>query len=133
MEDRVAALEEAVRRFGEAWARGDVAVLDSLLAPTYTHADASGAFLDRAAWLAYAAKRTGRSTQVEFDDLRIRIVGDIGIATGINRLHGPGIRNAGDTKDAALRFTQLWIFQNGRWLREAFQATPIVAETGQFS
>jgi len=133
MDNRIAALEEAVRRFGEAWASGDVAVLDSLLSPTYTHADAYGKSLDRAAWLAYAGQRTGRTTQIAFDELRIRVVGDIGIVTGINTLQGGGIRNAADRKDSALRFTQVWIFQNGRWLREAFQATPIVTELGQFA
>ena len=37
-----AALEQAVHRFGEAWANGDVATLESLLSPTYLHTDAYG-------------------------------------------------------------------------------------------
>ena len=51
---RAVAFEEAVRRFGEAWACGDVAVLEPLLSPTYTHTDVAGRFQDRAAWLDYA-------------------------------------------------------------------------------
>lgn len=41
-------LPAAVRRFGEAWAAGDTAVLEALVAPGYAHVDASGALLDRA-------------------------------------------------------------------------------------
>jgi hypothetical protein len=28
-----------------------------------------------------------------------------------------------------LRFTQVWVKRDGRWLREAFQATPVVERT----
>lgn len=125
MSDRVAALEEAVRRFGEAWAVGDHAVLDSLLSPTYTHTDAYGKLQGRAAWLGYAARRTGRTTGIEFRELRVRVAGEVGIVTGINDLHGAGIRNAADRGDLTIAFTQVWVWQQGRWLREAFQATPI--------
>ncbi len=125
MSERVAALEEAVRRFGEAWAIGDTAILESLLSPTYTHTDVYGKFHDRAQWLSYASQRKGRTTQVEFRDIRIRVIGDIGIVTGINDLHGAGIRNAADQKDQTLAFTQIWVWQHGHWLREAFQATPV--------
>jgi len=48
MSDRVAALEDAVRRFGEAWAAGDAAAMDLLLSPTYTHTDVFGKLSDRA-------------------------------------------------------------------------------------
>jgi len=54
-EEMPADLAEAVRRFGDAWARGDVSLLDALLSPTHTHGAASGKLQDRSAWLAYAA------------------------------------------------------------------------------
>ena len=128
MADRAAALEDAVRRFGQAWANGDSAVMESLLSPGYTHTDIFGKLSDRATWLAYASERAGRSTRVEFRDLRYRIRGDIGIVTGINDLHGAGIRNAADGKALSLAFTQVWVWHDDRWLREAFQATPISQE-----
>lgn len=129
MSDRIAALEEAVRRFGEAWAVGDGAAMDSLLSSTYTHTDVFGKLSDRTAWLAYASRRTGRSTGIEFRDVRIRVVGEVGIVTGINDLQGGGIRDAADRKKLALAFMQLWVWRNDHWLREAFQATPIVEAT----
>jgi ketosteroid isomerase-like protein len=126
MDDRTSALEEAVHRFGEAWANGDAAAMDSLLSPTYTHIDVFGKLSDRATWLAYASRRTDRTTRIEFRDIRIRVIGDAGIVTGINDLQGGGIRDAADQKNLTLGFTQVWVWQQGRWLREAFQATPIV-------
>ena len=103
--------------------------MGSLLSPTYTHTDVFGKLSDRATWLAYASGRTGRPTRIEFRDIRIRVVGEIGIVTGINDLHGGGAWNATDQESRTLAFTQVWIWQNDHWLREAFQATPIVAAT----
>jgi ketosteroid isomerase-like protein len=129
MDNRTSALDEAVRRFGEAWAAGDATAMDSLLSPTYTHTDVFGKLSDRASWLAYASRRTDRKTRIEFRSVSIRVNGDVGIITGINDLQGGGIRDVADQRNLTLAFTQVWIWQQDRWLREAFQATPIVKET----
>jgi len=122
--DREGKLEEAVVQFGEAWARGDIATLDRLLSPTYTHTDAFGELLERDAWLDYARNRTGRSTKVSFVDIKTRFHNDIAIVTGANELSGRGISHADDRAALRIRFTQIWIWHEGKWLREAFQATP---------
>lgn len=119
----LAELERAMRRFGDAWARGDAAVLDALLSPTYTHIDAYGAFHDRASWLAYAAGRAGRPTRIAFREVATRLIGEVAVVTGINDVEAVGDPQAGARQDLVLRFTQLWIRCDGRWLREAFQAT----------
>jgi ketosteroid isomerase-like protein len=125
--DRKRALEQATFLFGKAWASGDMAVLDDLLSPTYTHHDAYGERLNRQAWLDYASKRTGRNTRIEFRDVDTRIFGDVAVVTGTNIITGGGVRSAIDTNDLEMVFTQVWIWRDGRWLREAFQATPVVA------
>ena len=126
-EQRLAELESAVRRFGEAWAAGDGATLDSLLSATYTHSDIFGDIQDRAEWLAYAGGRAGRASRIAFSNVQTRIVGDAAVVTGLNTVTGGGARTADDRQDLELRFTQLWIWRDGRWLREAFQATPVQA------
>jgi len=126
--ERRRALDEAVRRFGEAWAAGDGAALEALLSPSYTHTDVFGAFLERAPWLTYARRRAGRATRIAFRDVRTRIVGDAAIVTGLNEVSGPGGRSADDRAAHTLRFTQVWVWRDGRWLREAFQATSVTAE-----
>jgi ketosteroid isomerase-like protein len=124
-DDRIAALNETIRRFGEAWASGDTATLDAMLSPTYTHTDAYGAFQDRAAWLDYASKRSGRATRISFRDVHIRLVSDTAVVTGVNEVHGDGARDASDRSTLTIRFTQVWRWSDRGWLREAFQATPI--------
>lgn len=124
--DRCELLKSAIVEFGEAWAGGDRAALDALLAPGYTHHDAFGARLNRAAWLDYATLRRGRGTQIKFKDVEQRIFGDVAIVTGSNLVTGGGVRSENDTADLELVFTQVWIWTEARWRREAFQATPVL-------
>jgi len=128
LESRLAALKDAVIEFGEAWASGDLATLDELLSATYTHHDAYGARLDRQAWLAYAAKRTGRETKLEFEGVVYRVFEDAAVVTGTNLVKGGGARFAEDARDLAIVFTQVWVWKDGRWLREAFQAAPVIED-----
>jgi hypothetical protein len=121
---RAPELEQTIRRFGEAWASGDVPVLAELLSPTYSHIDAYGDFHDRASWLAYAGRRAGRGTRIAFREMATRLVGEMAIVTGINDIEAIGDPQAGARQDLVLRFTQVWVRRDGRWLREAFQATP---------
>ncbi len=124
-----AGLDRAMRAFGEAWARGDLAALDALLAPDYTHGDVFGGFQGRAAWLAYAAKRAGLPTRIAFEDVSTRFHGDVAIVTGVNVLTDLAEPRAGDYRTGVrrLRFTQVWVRRDGKWQRSAFQATWISA------
>jgi ketosteroid isomerase-like protein len=121
--DRLTDLDNAMQRFGEAWAAGNIATLESLLSPTYTHSDALGGFHDRTSWLDYARLRTGRTTRIGFRDVQTRVVGDVAVVTGINDLSGQGALSVADQNNSSIRFTQVWIWDQDRWLREAFQAT----------
>jgi 2-hydroxychromene-2-carboxylate isomerase len=117
-------LLQKIAAFGEAWATGDTAVLDRLLSPTYLHTDASGRLLRRDEWLAYAASRARRDTQITFQDVHVRMVSDtVALVTGVNVLNGPGARSPKDVSPLTIRFTQVWTRRDGRWLRESFQAT----------
>ena len=102
-----------------------MAELDALLSPSYTHTDASGTLLTRAEWLEYASGRADRTAQIAFQNVSTRIDGETAIVTGVNELSGGGLRNASDSEPLVIRFTQVWIWRDGRWLREAFQATPV--------
>jgi ketosteroid isomerase-like protein len=116
-------LDASMLAFGEAWTNGDVTTLTSLLSPSYTHTDVRGRFQDRDAWLKYAASRTGAATEITFADVVTRIRGDVAVITGRNDMTGGNIVS-GDSRDTlSIRFTQIWVHVDGRWLREAFQAT----------
>ena len=116
-------LDASMLAFGEAWTNGDVTTLRSLLSPSYTHTDVRGRFQDRDAWFKYAASRTGAATEITFADVVTRIRGDVAVITGRNDMTGGNIVS-GDSRDTlSIRFTQIWVHVDGRWLREAFQAT----------
>ena len=127
-----AQVEARARRFGEAWLQADVKTLDSLLAREYTHTDVTGKVLHRAEWLADAGNAQkwlrgnagGASPAIDFDDVKVQVIGHAAVITG-----GNTIRPA-DSKLTLLklRFTQVWIKQDGQWKRRFFQATPIEEE-----
>ena len=125
MSDQVARqeLETRIVEFGEAWARGDVDALRGLLSPSYTHTDVRGRILGRDAWLDYARGRSGADTRISFADVSTRFVGDVAIVTGRNEMTGQTAISSDGRSTGSLRFTQVWVRQQGRWLREAFQAT----------
>jgi len=125
MSDEMAlrALDLATREFGEAWARGDTDALRQMLSPSYTHTDVRGRFLNRDEWLTYASSRVGATTQIAFADVTMRLVGDTAVITGRNDVTGGNIVIGDERSSLSLRFTQVWVRRDGRWLREAFQAT----------
>lgn len=127
--EKTASLKRAVEAFGEAWATGDIAELESMLSLSYTHNDVFGDHLKHDEWLAYASKRTGRGTRITFRDVEIRIFGDVGLVTGFNDMLGGGATSPTDTSDLSIAFTQVWVRRDGRWLREAFQATEVTPKT----
>lgn len=129
----VADLALAVDAFAAAWASGDMLALQSLLSPSYTHNDAFGQHHTRDGWLAYAAERKGRATRIATRGLTLRIIGDVGIVTGFNDISGAGVRSADDKSGLTLVFLQVWRKTDGRWLREAFQATPVRFDAAPFS
>ena len=92
----LAGLERAMDAFARAWAGGDIAALETLLSPSYTHNDVFGTQLSRSAWLTYAAQRSGRSTGFTFRDVKVRLFGDTAVVTGFNDISGGGVRNAAD-------------------------------------
>ena len=112
-------LLECVRAFGEAWARRDVAQLQSMLAPQYIHTDVTGRVLRRDEWLAYAATQPHGST-ITFRDVEAVEYGGVGLVTGTNDIAG------GSLGVNSIRFTQVWIELDGEWKRVAFQATPML-------
>lgn len=128
-DQRLASLEGAVQAIGQAWAKGDVAAAAELLSPSYSHNDAFGAQWSSSQWLAYASNRKDRATQIAFRDVQTRIFDDIAIITGFNDVTGTGATGADDTQGLTIVFTQVWRWDGGRWLREAFQATPVVPRT----
>ena len=55
------------------------------------------------------------------------IAEDVAVITGYNEISGGGVLSPDDDKDFVLVFTQVWVWRDNGWKREAFQATPVKA------
>jgi hypothetical protein len=118
--DQLMALHQAIRRFAEATAAGDVGALDSLLSLGYKHTDRFGQLWFRDEWLAQVRPEPKRTAATDLGHFTATLMGDLGIVAGIKHLYGP---NETEPRTA---YTELWIWRDGRWLRELFQETPVV-------
>jgi ketosteroid isomerase-like protein len=111
---------QTARDIGQAWAKHDVATLERLVSDDYTHTDIVGIVQNKDEWLAdvrWSAAR-GLVRKLEFEDLKVRIHGDVAIVTGRNIL----IIGSSGIVRLPLRFTQVLTKRNGYWQRSAFQA-----------
>jgi len=118
--------------FYEAYSKGDSAAVDRLLADDYTHNDLRGGFKDRTAYMAYinsvaAAIKSGtvKIDRSGIDDLRVRIYGAMGVATG--RWSAQGSKG-GDQNTEQLRFTYVWVKRANHWQAVAGQVTPVTSK-----
>jgi hypothetical protein len=95
------------------WLKGkhDAAVLDQILASDFIHPVVTGDFLTKAQHISYSSSHLPTANlKKRFDNLSVRIYGDIGILNGIvitSDEHG---------KDASRTiFTDVFVYRDGRW------------------
>lgn len=95
----------------KAWARAldahDTNVLDCILAAEFEEVDTNGKLNDRSTVLAKAG--TSHAVQHELSDLHAHVNGNFGYIRGI----ADGIDSHG--KGARVRFTDIYVFREGRW------------------
>ncbi len=128
--DPARAVEAAVEAFGEAFAVADVEALDALLATDYVHVNGgSGSLVSRSDWLAWIASRQTDLASgglvietYEVQDLRIDLHGSAAVVTGVVTSNGI---ERGERFASRLRFTNLWVHEDGAWRRAAFHDSPL--------
>ena len=118
-----------IREFGEAWARNDVATLESLLSDEYIHTDYLGKVQNKVEWLEYVRDRKvkGIVNKIDFADVKVHLYGDVAVVTGRNMIKG-ALTEEGKGTATQIRFTQVMLRKPNGWLRAAFQATPIAQQ-----
>ena len=113
-------LLDAARRLAEAERRGDVGALEQLIGADYTGYDPAGRHQDRAGVLrAYADGRV-RLAALGQSELTARVVGDVGLVTGVSAFQG---RQGDDPFDFRLRFLDVYTWRDSRWQLIASQDT----------
>ncbi|MFW6085172.1 MAG: nuclear transport factor 2 family protein [Gemmatimonadota bacterium] len=131
-EDEVRA---AVERFGQAYRDADVGTLRGMLSPDYVHVNGgSGSRIDRDQWLSWVASQKRlldegelRIESYEVTDTRIQLHGNTAVVTGT--VSSEGVRS-GEPFRVNVRFTNVWVDEDGTWRRAAFHDSPIPESGG---
>ena len=120
----------AVAKFGQAFLKADVEVLESLLTSEYIHVNgSSGNVSKRNEWLNWIESRrteleSGQLIISEYDtkDVVVKIYENVAIVTGT--VYSSGNHN-GEPFTSHVRFTNTWVLINGEWYRAAFHDSPL--------
>lgn len=117
-------LELTINKFNNAFAEGDLAVLDSLTTENYLHTNNSSKVIGKSDWFNYLKKRNERLQSGELvvldyalEQTKIEIHGSSAIITGMVTVITKD--SIGTTKNQ-YRITNLWVYENHRWKRAGF-------------
>jgi hypothetical protein len=113
-------LLDAARRLADAERRGDVGALEVLIGADYTGYDPAGRHQDRALVLRAYGDGGVRVNTLGQTELSARVVGEVGLVTGVSEFQG----HQGDEPfDFRLRFLDVYAWRDGRWQLVASQDT----------
>jgi ketosteroid isomerase-like protein len=121
-------LRTRISAFDAAFVRGDVDMLDEMLTERYRHTNAGSMPLTKSQWLGWIASRRSRMDEgrLKYDryateELDVVMTGDRAIVTGRNRAVGT---KEGEEFTVDIRFTHVWVRNEGKWKRAAFHDAP---------
>lgn len=122
-------LHQAIKNFNQAFMQADVATLDNLLTEQYLHTNSGNKAFNKASWLKWVGSRQDavKSGQLKYDsylteDLSIIIYQNSAVVTGRNIAKGI---SAYKPFNVDIRFTHLWVKQQGKWKRASFHDAPV--------
>jgi len=118
-------VSEAVDRFIATFAAADTAAMDKIIVKEYWHNNTNGTRPTRMQWLNWLGGRKGKLESGELiidkfynENLEIEILSrNVAIVNGINVSIGT---NSGEPFQNAVRFSHVWIKEDGRWKRRMF-------------
>ena len=102
--------------------KGDLAWFERNLAENYSGISSrTGKLLTKADEIADLKNRKDAFTSVTASDMRVRVEGDTGVVTGV--YHMKGRDEKGQPIDRRIRYTDVYVKRDGRWLALASQGT----------
>lgn len=108
----------------EAFESGDAAYLRGALDPRFTLVDSRGTVTNLEQNLQEVQAREPRYEKFHNHGQSIRVYGDTAIVTGVTSVKGTA---GGDAFQADFRFTDTWLYRDGRWLLAASHASRLPA------
>lgn len=119
--DDIAAIVDLEERLAQAWVKRDRPFIDALLASDWTVTDPSGRILSKQQVLTETFSTSERRIDtMVVDDVKVRVIGAVAIATGRTRATGS---YQGQVASVVLRFTDVFLRRDGRWQVVTSQGT----------
>ena len=116
-------LRDLEQKLAQAWVTRDRAFIVGLLSADWTVTDPSGRILTREQVLTETFSTAERKIEsMAVDDVRVRRLGLVAVVTGRTRATGS---YQGERATVALRFTDVFRYQEGRWQVVASHGTMI--------
>jgi ketosteroid isomerase-like protein len=106
---RILALEN---KWNAAYKRGDIAAMESLLAPDFIITVEDGSTFSKSGYIAHNGDSTLRIEITEMSGLNVRMHGNAAVVTGAYHEKGTSKGKPYDFRD---RFTDVWMNVNGKW------------------
>jgi len=119
-ESKILALENAWNRAEE---QKDVRTLEQLMDDSLVYVDWDGSRMDKAQFLASVRAPELHPAQIVNESQEAHVFSDSAIVSGVYR--EKGLRN-GKPYSRRGRFTDTWVYRNGKWVCVASQSTLIV-------
>ena len=114
-----ASIEQTLRGLSDQWAKAgvtrDAAVLRQIWAADFVYVEASGRVINKDEGIADIAKVTDKYTSVEVSNFKVRVYGAGTVAVAIGDERDIGRDKDGKAFDRKIRFTNVWVLQNGSW------------------
>ena len=107
---KILALES---KWNEAYKRGDIATMESLLADDFVITVEDGSTFSKSGYIAHNGDSTVRVEVSEMTDLRVRMHGNVAVVTGAYHEKGTSKGKGYESRD---RLTDVWMMnKNGAW------------------
>ena len=110
------------RRWNEAVYRKDVAFVASILADEFISTYDDGSRGDKPKELSFVAEFNQQVESAIQDEFTVRVYGDTAVAWFTLRVVGT---KQGQRSELTLRYTDVWVMRDGRWLCVSSQSTRV--------
>lgn len=108
----------------QAMMKGDVVALDTLLDEELTYVPGKGSIQSRKEFIDAIKKRSTVYDSIAAHDVRVRVYHGLALATGRADQH---VRNSKGTSKVTVRFTEIYVRREGRWLLSAWEAKKVAS------
>lgn len=114
----------AERQRFQAMMSRDVAALDTLLDDELTYVDTGGDLQSRLQFIEMIKKQTLAYESIAPSQVRVRVYDGLALAMGRSRVR---VRNARGVSTYGIRFKEVYVRRDGRWLLAAWEATRLAS------